>query len=69
MMTLIARLCALCALCSLMQMAMGETEGQGGMRMIGGLLMIHLVISGIQELMNQLTTGSGLMHIFRILAR
>ena len=48
LMTLIARLCALCAVCALMQMALGETDGQGGLRMLGGLLMLHLVLSGAQ---------------------
>ena len=56
-MTLSARLCALCAVCALMQMAMGETDGQGGLRMLGGLLMLHLVLSGAQELAAQLAVA------------
>lgn len=69
MMTLIARLCALCAVCALIQMAMGDTEGQEGMRMLGGLLMMHLVISGAQKLAGQLAASDNLLHIFEILAR
>ena len=67
MMTLIARLCALCAVCALMQMAMGETDGQGGLRMLGGLLMLHLVISGAEELCRQALEERELMRIFALL--
>ena len=69
LMTLIARLCALCAVCALMQMALGETDGQGGLRMLGGLLMLHLVLSGAQELAAQLAAEKDLMHIFAILVK
>lgn len=69
MMTLIARLCALCAVCALMQMAIGETDEQGGLRMLGGLLMLHLVLSGAHELAAQLAAERDLMRIFGILVK
>lgn len=69
MMTLIARLCALCAVCALMQMAMGEADGQGSLRMLGGLLMLHLVISGARELAGELAAQRDLMRIFGILMK
>ena len=56
-----ARLCALCAVCALMQMALGDSGQQAGLRMIGGLLMLHLVISGAQELGAQVI-GNVLLH-------
>lgn len=68
-MTLIARLCALCAVCALMQTAVGETDGQGGLRMLGGLLMLHLVLSGAQDLAQQLGAQKDLMGIFEILVK
>ena len=68
-MTLIARLCALCAVCALMQTAIGETDGQGGLRMLGGLLMLHLVLTGAHELAAQLAGQNDLMRIFGILAK
>lgn len=68
-MTLIARLCALCAVCALMQTAIGETDGQGGLRMLGGLLMLHLVLSGVRELAQELTVHRDLMQIFEILVK
>ena len=43
MMTLMARLCTLCALTAMIQMALGENDAKGSMRMIGGLLMTTLV--------------------------
>ena len=51
MMTLMARLCALCALTAMIQMAIGESEAKGSLRMIGGLLMLHLTLSGAYELL------------------
>ena len=66
-MTLMARLCALCALCAMMQMALGDTRGSEGLRMIGGLLMMHLVISGAQDLCIGLIEADGLMHMIEIL--
>jgi len=66
-MTLVARLCALCAVCALMQLALGDTRGAGGLRMIGGLLMLHLVISGGYALSVELSAQRDLSGIFAIL--
>ena len=66
-MTLVARLCALCAMCALGQMALGDTRGAEGIRMIGGLLMLHLVISGGYELSQRLAGETSLEGIFEIL--
>ena len=68
-MTLMARLCALCAVCSLLQAALPREEGRASLRMIGGLLMLHLVLSGAQELAAQLAAEKDLMHIFTILVK
>ena len=46
MMTLMARLCTLCALTAMIQMALGENDAKGSMRMIGRLLMLHLTLDG-----------------------
>ena len=67
MMTLTGRLCALCAVCALAELMLGDMRGSEGLRMIGGLLMLHLVILGAQELYVQLTQAENLMHIYRIL--
>jgi len=66
-MTLVARLCALCAICALTQLALGDTRGANGLQMIGGLLMLHLVISGGYELSVRLSAQRDLSSIFRIL--
>ena len=68
MMTLIARLCALCAVCTMMQMAFGGEE-RGGAAMISGLLMLHLVISGLQEIASTMLEDGNLMHIFAALMK
>ena len=50
MMTLMARLCTLCALTAMIQMALGESDAKGSLRMIGGLLMLHLTLDGVYTL-------------------
>lgn len=67
MMTLVARLCALCAVSALMQLALGDTPGAGSLRMIGGLLMLHLVITGGHGIALQLAAQRDLSCIFEIL--
>ena len=67
MMTLVARLCALCAVCALMQLVLGDAKQGEGLRMIGGLLMLHLVLYSAQELMMKLMGAEGLMNIYSIL--
>lgn len=66
-MTLVARLCALCAVCALMQLALGDTRAAGGLRLIGGLLMLHLVISGGYALSVELASQRELGRIFELL--
>lgn len=66
-MTLVARLCALCAICALMQMVLGDTRGAGSLRLIGGLLMLHLVISGGYALSVAIASERDLGRIFAIL--
>ena len=67
MLTLVARLCALCAVSALIQLALGDTRPAGSLRMIGGLLMLHLVISGGYTLSVQLSAQRDLRSIFELL--
>ncbi|MBQ7826336.1 MAG: hypothetical protein IJ337_08355 [Clostridia bacterium] len=68
MMTLCARLCTLCAVCALMQMAAPQEWEGGGLRMIGGMLMLHLVMKDAQKLMTRILAQGDLLRIFEILA-
>jgi len=68
-MTMIARLCALCAACTLCEIVLPEGTGQDGLRLIGGLLMLQLVLAMIQELCTQLSQERDLMQIFEILMK
>lgn len=68
-MTLMARLCALCAVSALMQMALPEDGRQGSLRMICGLLMLHLTLSGMQGLCAEIAAQRDLMRIFEILMK
>ena len=67
MMTLMAQLCALCAMCALMQLALGDTRCADALGMIGGLLMLHLVISGGSGLCAELGVQRDLGRIFDLL--
>jgi len=66
-MTLMGRLCALCAVCALMQLTLGGSRESESLRMIGGLLMLHLVISGAKALGEALLAADGLMAFYRAL--
>lgn len=65
-MMLIARLCALCAVCSFAQMMLPE-ERQSGFHMIAGLLMLHLVVSGMQDTVKRLLDAKDFMQMLGIL--
>ena len=69
MMTLMARLCALCALTAMIQMAIGESEAKGSLRMIGGLLMLHLTLSGAYELLISLEQAASVEAILECLMK
>lgn len=68
MMTLIGKLCAICALSALIQTAL-PGRGQGSLKMIGGLLMLHLVLSGVQDIVQNLLKAGSLTCMFEILAK
>ena len=63
MMSLMARLCALCALSAVIQMALGESDAKGSMRMIGGLLMLHLTLNGAHDLWEALSQAASVEAI------
>ena len=60
MMTLMARLCTLCALTAMIQMALGENDAKGSMRMIGGL---HLTLDGARDLWEALSQAASVEAI------
>ena len=67
MMTLIGRLCALCAVSALLEMALGESEMRGGIRMIGGLLMLHLTLYGAQDVLESVVSAQNFMDMLQSL--
>ena len=69
MITLIAQLCALCAMSALVQMIAADTPARGGLRMICGLLMQLLTLSGLRTLGAELAAQRDLMGIFACLMR
>lgn len=69
MMTLIARLCALCAMSALMQMILPESGAKGSLRVICGLLMQYLTLSGLRLLGSELAAQADLMGIFACLMK
>ena len=68
-MTLIAQLCALCAMSALLQMTVPDQTARGSLRMICGLLMQLLTLSGLRALGAALASQRDLMGIFACLMR
>lgn len=68
-MTLIGRLCALCAVGALIEMALSNGGARSALRMICGLLMLHLTLCGVQDLLAQLAGAQGLQELFESLMR
>ena len=69
MITLIAQLCALCAMSALVQMTAPEPSARGTLRMICGLLMQLLTLSGLRALGTELAAQRDLMGIFACLMK
>lgn len=69
MITLIAQLCALCAMSALVQMTAAEPSARGSLRMICGLLMQMLTLSGLRALGAELAAQRDLMGIFACLMK
>lgn len=65
MMTLMAQLCALCAMSAMMQMLVPQ-EGRDSLKLIGGLVMLHLVMSGADTLCAQILAQQDLSGIFSV---
>ena len=63
MMTLMAQLCAMCAVSALIQMALPERRLSGGIRVLSGLLMLHLTLSGLKRLCAGLRGQQSLMEM------
>lgn len=63
-MTLMARLCAMCAVNALVQLALPDSKAKGSLRVIGGLLMLHVTLTGAQEVLELLTNEKELISVF-----
>ncbi len=68
MIRLIAQLCGMCAMLGLAQMIVPE-DRDGGMKAIGGMLMLHLTLSGLCELCAELAAQQNIGAMWQILIR
>lgn len=68
-MTLIGRLCALCAMSALMQLVLPDKQGRSGLRVICGMLMLELTLSGARDVAGALGGGQDLMSLLEGLMR
>ena len=64
---MISRLCGLCAMSALLERLLPDDSGRSGMRMICGLLMIHMTLTMGMELVDRLTQANELDEMIRIL--
>ena len=63
MMTLMAQLCAMSAMSALIQMALPEKRLSGGIRVLSGLLMLPMTLSGLTRLCEGLGGKQDLMEM------
>lgn len=68
MIQLMAQLCGMCAMLGLAQMILPEERG-GGLQTIGGMLMLHLTLSGLQGLCAELAAQTDIGAMWAILIR
>ena len=69
MVTLIIRLCAVCAAGSLLEMAAIGSKFADSLRLICGLIMLSVTISGIRDIVQKISQQSELAAIFDCLIR
>ncbi|MBP3427332.1 MAG: hypothetical protein J6M47_03610 [Clostridia bacterium] len=67
MVTMISRLCGLCAMSAMLEMLLFREERGSMVRMVCGLLMLHMTLSDGREMVMQMIRAEGLDEIFRIL--
>lgn len=63
------RLCALCSMSALMQMMVTKDDARGALKMICGLLMLHMTCESAQTLIAQMTSGESLTQLLSYLMK
>lgn len=63
------RLCALCSMSALLQMMMAKDDARSALKMICGLLMLHMTCESTQTLIAQMTSGESLMQLLSYLMK
>ena len=66
-MTWMAKLCVLCAMSALAEFALPSQSGRESLRMICGLLMLHLTAQSAKEIAAAASGGGGLAHLLEIM--
>ncbi len=67
MISWISQLCALCAMSALMQMLLPAGSGRDGVRLLCGLMMLHLTCAKAQELIERIADSADLSQILACL--
>ena len=67
MISWISQLCALCAMSALMQLLLPTGSGRDGIRLLCGLMMLHLTCRNAQELMERIADSADLAQILSCL--
>lgn len=68
-MSLIVRLCAVCAVCSLMELALTGSKLKGGLRLIGGMVMLSITAAHVQSIAAAIAQQTDLLGVFECLMR
>lgn len=69
MVSWISSLCTLCAMSALAQMMLPQEKGREGIRMICGMLMLHLTCENAVRLLDALASCGDLKQMFSCLIR
>ena len=69
MISWIIRLCALCSMSALLQMIVERESEKDALRMICGLLMLHMTMQSAQTLLTDLSSGAGLTELYALLLK
>lgn len=63
------KLCALCSMSALTQMMMEKENARGVMKMICGMLMLHMTCESAQSIIGQMESGGGLTQMLEYLMK
>ena len=69
MISWIIRLCVLCSMSALAQMVVDQESAHDALKMICGLLMLHMTLKSADTLLSELALSTSLTEVFTLLLK